>query len=351
MWLLGIVDEFAMCWRAHFGGRCAAVFAMSLAIHAARADAPPADAPPAKPPPTPVAMATPEPQPNPPPDTKTAIADKAPAKPSPYAKWIAAGSVAAIHLGYATWSYFAWYHNSNTEDFHLEEPSAAFGANTYAGGADKFGHFWSNYTLTRATTAVLVAGGWDRLPSSLVSAGLTEVAFTLTELEDGFVKYGFDYKDVIANASGAAFAVLMDNVPAIDRLFDFRLQYFPSRDYRRSFEKTGSVDIGQDYTGQSYMLALHLGALPRMNDYDVTYWTRFVDLAVGFEARYYSPAPEMRTEPPRQTVYVGLSVNMQYVLTHLFADSTGARIGRGFFEVYSLPYTTFRYVEASRKPE
>ena len=284
-----------------------------------------------------------------PPDTKTAIAEETAPKKKTYAKWIAAGGVAAMHLGYATWSYFAWYHNTETQDFHHEEPTPALGVNTYAGGADKLGHLWSNYALTRATTAVLVAGGWERLPSSLVSAGLTEIAFTLTELEDGFVKYGFDYKDIVANVSGAAFAVLMDNVPALDRLIDFRLQYFPSRDFRRNFAKTGSVDIGQDYTGQSYMLALHLGALPRVNDYEWAYWTRFVDLAVGFEAIHYSPAPEMRTNAPQQRFYGGVAVNMQYVLTHLFADSTGARIGRGFFEVYSIPYTTLRYVEVSHR--
>lgn len=267
-----------------------------------------------------------------------------------YAKWIAAGGVAAMHLGYATWTYFAWYRNTATEDFHMEEPSAAFGVDSYAGGADKLGHFWSNYALSRATTAVLVAGGWKRLPSSLVAGGLTEIAFTLTELEDGFVKYGFDYKDLIANLSGAAFAVVMDNVPALDRLIDFRLQYFPSREYRRSFEKNGSVDVGQDYSGQSYLLALHLGALPGA-EHEWLYWTRFVDVAVGFEARHYAPVPEMRVDPPRQILYGGIAVNMQYVLSHLLPDSTGRRIGRGLFEVYSLPFTTFRYVEASRRPK
>ena len=272
----------------------------------------------------------------------------APAK-SKYAKWIAAGTVALVHAGYATWSYFAWYRDAKLEDFHLEH-TPALAVNEYAGGADKFGHFWSNYALTRLTTEVLVAGGWRRWPSSLVAAGLTEWAFLLTELEDGFVKYGYDYKDTIANVLGAGLGLAMSNVPALDRLFDFRLQYFPSRDYRRAFDKTGSVDVGQDYSGQSYMLALHLGALPAM-DRDWAYWCRFVDLAVGFEAMHYSPIPEMRTDSPRQTLYAGIAVNVQGVLSHVFADSPARRVARGFFEVYSLPYTTFRYVEASKRPE
>jgi hypothetical protein len=263
-------------------------------------------------------------------------------------KIIAAASIAAIHLAYTTWSYFAWYRDADSEAWHLER-APAFGVDSYAGGADKLGHAWSNYSLTRATTAVLTAAGWKRIPSSFVSAGLTEVAFTLTELQDGYV-FGFDPKDMVANVGGAALAVVMDNVPAVDRLFDFRLQYFPSRDYRRAFRETGSVDVGQDYTGQSYLLALHLGALPRMDESDYTYWARYVDFAVGFEAHHYAPAPEIREVAPRQTLYVGLALNVQGVLRNLLPDSRGRRVGHGISEVYSLPYTTFRYAELSRQP-
>ncbi|HEY5920506.1 MAG TPA: DUF2279 domain-containing protein [Kofleriaceae bacterium] len=265
------------------------------------------------------------------------------------AKVIAGASVGAIHIAYATWSYFAWYRDADSEDWHIE-PSSGLQVGGYAGGADKLGHVWSNYALTRATTAVLTTAGWRRLPSSLVSAGLTEVAFTLTEIQDGYV-FGFDHEDIVANVGGAALAVVMDNVPAVDRLFDFRLQYFPSRDYRRTFRENGSVDVGQDYTGQSYILALHLGALPHMSESDYTYWARYVDFAVGFEAHHYAPAPpEPREVAPRQTLYLGLAINMQGLLNELFDDSRGRRIGRGVFEVYSLPYTTLRYAEASRSP-
>src|SRR5690349_18251353 len=75
------------------------------------------------------------------------------------AKVIAAATVGAMHLAYATWSYFAWYRDADSEAWHFEEAGPAFGSATYAGGADKLGHAWSNYSLTRATTAVLTAAG------------------------------------------------------------------------------------------------------------------------------------------------------------------------------------------------
>jgi len=265
-------------------------------------------------------------------------------------KWIAGATISGIHLAYATWSYFAWYHKADIKDFHFEH-TKWLDAREYSGSADKFGHAWSNYTLTRATTALLVAGGWPRLQSSLVAAGLTEVAFTLTELEDGFV-FGFDTKDIISNVTGAALGVLMENVLAVDRLLDFRLSYFPSKDFRRAFRRMGSVDVGQDYTGQTYLLALHLGALPHVLDSPFTSWTQFVDLAFGFETDNYSPTPMPRISPRKQNMFIGVSLNMQGVLRVLFpCDTTGRRIGMGVAEVFSLPYTSVPFMTSSRYPD
>lgn len=267
-------------------------------------------------------------------------------KPSARAKWIAAGGIAAFHGAYLTWQHFAWY-RKGSEPFHYEGSYDTFAVNTTDGGLDKLGHFWGNYTLTRGQTALLVAGGWPRLPSSLASFGLTELAYLLIEIQDGMAPYGFGKKDLVANLLGGSLGVLMDNVPVVDRLFDFRLEYWPSSRYRKNLAN-GDVDGAQDYTGQSYILALHLGALPRLRDEDWGYWTRYVDLAVGFEAKHYYPQPDDR--PPRQSLYAGISLNVQGVLNALLPDSRGRRIGRGIAEVYSLPYTTFRYVEARRSP-
>ena len=98
------------------------------------------------------------------------------------------------------------------------------------------------------------------------------------------------------------------------------------------------------------MLALQVGAVPGLADTDWGYWSRFVDVAVGFEGKNYSFAGEPVTGMPRQTLYAGLAVNMQGVLRHLFADSRARRAGIGAFEVYSLPLTTLRFVEGSRSP-
>jgi hypothetical protein len=264
-------------------------------------------------------------------------------------KWIVAGSIAAFHGLFYTWQHLAW-NRKGDDPFHFEGPYESFAPEAYGGGADKFGHFWGNYALTRGTTAALVAGGWPKLPSSLVSYALSEGAYLVIEIQDGIAPHGFGKKDLYANILGGAMGVLFDNVPAIDRLLDFRLEYWPSTQYRKNVWRTVDFDGAQDYTGQSYMLALHLGALPGLAAHDWGYWSRFVDVAAGFEAKHYVPVEDMPTHAARQTVYAGLAVNMQGVLSHLSHDSKGRRFGRGLFEVYSLPHTTFRYLEASRSP-
>ena len=62
----------------------------------------------------------------------------------------------------------------------------------------------------------------------------------------------------------------MTEWPALDRLIDLRVSYWPSPEYRSIVDGTftgndriNSVNIAEDYSGQTYFLAFHLGALPR----------------------------------------------------------------------------------------
>ena len=153
--------------------------------------------------------------------------------------------------------------------------------------------------------------------------------------------------------TGALLAVLLENSPQLDRLFDFRFQYFPSSDYRYLvrnmpfFQRGNGIDFTQDYSGQSYVLALHLREVPVVREQP---WAQFVDVIGGFETHGFDPMPQDPSVVPRQIFYAGISVNMQGVLDALFPDSLGRRLGHGFFEVVNLPYTTLRFGEATRSP-
>lgn len=256
------------------------------------------------------------------------------------AKLYAAGGLALTYAAFTTYAYFAWFRGK--ENHGMGFTFEGFGVTGYAGGADKLGHAWTGYLVSRATSGFLTTAGWPRLPSSIVAASISQVFFTLSEYEDALI-YQFEIGDVIANVAGAAFAVLMINVPEVDRLIDFRFEYFPSKDYRRTVRDDGNIDFFQDYSGQSYMLALHLDAIPRMPRV-----LGFADLVVGFETRNYSPDPADPRDAPTQRLYLGAALNLQHVLGELFCDCPARRAGHHIAEFVSVPYTTLKALDTQR---
>ncbi|MGH9885238.1 MAG: DUF2279 domain-containing protein [bacterium] len=256
---------------------------------------------------------------------------------------------------FGTWAYFAWFRNASEKPFFFETKWAQenpFALHTYAGGADKWGHGWASYALTRGTTELLVAGGWRRVPSSLVAAGLAGAAFTVQELKDGPI-WGFEVGDLATDLLGAALAVAMEDLPAVDRLLDFRLRYFPSADFRKLagakfWSRGDGIDFAQDYSGMSFQLALHLGALPGAASRPWLSWMPWVDVIAGFETRGYSPTPMPRVHDPYQSWSLGVGIDMQHVLATLFRPSKLRSFGHGFFEVLALPGTDLRLGDVRR---
>src|SRR5262249_28525038 len=119
---------------------------------------------------------------------------QAPAGTSWFDRRASAISVVGVYGAFATYAYVAWFHGAAQRPFFFETRWAQenpFALRTYAGGADKWGHGWASYALTRGTTELLVAGGWPRLQSSLVAAGLASAAFTVQEIKDGSI-WGFE---------------------------------------------------------------------------------------------------------------------------------------------------------------
>lgn len=269
------------------------------------------------------------------------------AEPEPlYSRETAAALVAGTWGAVSVYAYFAWFRGA-TRTADPQVTFDGFGADTYAGGADKLGHFWAGHMLSYVTTETLVHGGYRTLPSSIVALGISQLFGTVSEYKDS-LHYQFEVGDVVANFSGALFNVLLENVPQLDRLIDLRLDYWPSREYLHLI-RHGNIDGAQDYSGQSYLFAVHLRAIPGL-DAPWLGWTRYVDAVIGFETRNYAPAPDDPNAVRRQVLYGGVAIDMQAVLEALFRDSLGRRIGNGVLEFVSVPETTLRFTELTRSP-
>jgi hypothetical protein len=262
------------------------------------------------------------------------------------------GGLAGVYAGVGTWAYFAWYAGKPSHPWRWNG-DGLFGVNTYAGGSDKLGHFWSNHVGTRASAELLMAGGWRPLPASLIAGGLNGVFFAFVEVKDAYY-YEFSAGDFAADLAGAALGVLMINSPEIDRLIDFRVDYWPTDEYVDGFED-GDVNFAEDYSGQTYILALHLSGLPGLTESRWARWGRFVDVVGGFQSRNYKPEPADREAIPSQHLFVGAAINLQAVLEELYGQPaergrarTSHRVFHSIFEYVSPPYTTLRMAEADR---
>jgi hypothetical protein len=253
----------------------------------------------------------------------------------------AALTLAGIYVGFTTWTYFAWYRKHKSLDQFKVGGDGWFGAKTYAGGADKLGHAWATMSLARAGTEVLHQwGGFSKLTSTIASTALSELLFLGVEVKDGFY-YEFSLSDATFDTVGAALAVALSLSPRLDELFDFRVEYWPSHEYRRQF-RGGNVNIAEDYSGETYLLALHLGALHSLRDTSWGGFTRFVDLAIGYGTRGYKPDPPA-AEPDyahRQELSIGISLNLQGLSDWLFEGRSrpAHKIGHGLFEVFNAGY-------------
>jgi hypothetical protein len=106
-------------------------------------------------------------------------------------------------------------------------------------------------------------------------------------------------------------------------------------------------NVAEDYSGETYLLALHLGGIHALRDMKHGTWSRFVDVAVGFESRNYKPPPtllmETETKVERhQTLFLGVTLNVQGVFDYLLPKQSKLRkVTHGVFEVLTPPWTTW----------
>lgn len=277
-------------------------------------------------------------------------------------------TLGGLYVGFIGWTYLAWY-RVETHPFRaggdgnwkLWNDEGWFGKQRYAGGADKMGHAWATMGLARAGTEMLHQwGGFSKLNAALIGTGLSEALFLGVEIKDGFA-YRFSYGDFAFNTAGAVLAFAQSMSPRFDELVDFRVQYFPSAAYRKRLTAKTDLDIAEDYSGQTYLLAFHLGAFHRLRDWRYGGWSQFVDLSFGFESRGYKPDPLYKVDPmdptkqdyaKSQSTFIGLSLNAQGLFDYLLRGrSEGMRkFTHGMFEVYSLPYTTLPVLENTVVP-
>ncbi len=192
-----------------------------------------------------------------------------------------------------------------------------FGQETYSGGADKLGHFYMTYASSRLLARALVCDGASHGEALKVAAWYTLGAFAAIEVLDGYSrKWNFSREDMVMNAAGVGVAVVMEHSPGLDRLFDLRVLYRPSREEGQRFDPFG------DYSGQTYLLVAKLAGVSSLRRQGPL---RYVELAAGYGTRGYAAAGK---GSGTRNVYVGVSLNLSELLG-VAGKGQASRLRRG----------------------
>jgi hypothetical protein len=257
-------------------------------------------------------------------------------------------TLAGLYGAFSVWAYYAWYYDFEGHGFHVGG-DGWFGVNRYAGGSDKLGHGWANLALARGSSRLLRWGGWPKVPAALIAGGLAAAYFAFIEVKDGYY-YEMSPGDLVFNTLGAALGTAMEIWPRFDELIDLHVEYWPSDEYRaivrgEAEAEINTINIAEDYSGQTYLLALHLGAFPSL---DRTRVSPYVDVVAGFRTDGYKPDPIVERERT-QRLFLGVSLNLQGVFDRLL-DGKPRALLHGVTEIANLPFTSIGVIDAERSP-
>jgi hypothetical protein len=110
-----------------------------------------------------------------------------------------------------------------------------------------------------------------------------------------------------------------------------------------------------DYSGETYLIALHLGAIHTLRDWKYGGPFQYLDLSVGFRSRNYKPPPTLLPEDVRRTqeLFLGVSFNAQGLVDRLLPKQSRVRkAAHGILEVLTPPLTIDVYggTRSTRRP-
>lgn len=176
-----------------------------------------------------------------------------------------------------------------------------FGKDTYAGGADKLGHFYTDFVLVRALNEVYSRHGYGKT-DSLVNSVIGSMAIrTVMEVADGYTTFRFSPQDLAANTLGTLTSAALLANPTLDRLISVSWTYLPSQE-----KLDGKVDwfsIDNDYNGSMYHLNFHLKEAARLMGSQASVVDQYT-VGLSYETRGYD-----RERDYKQRI-VGLNVGL-----------------------------------------
>ncbi len=209
-----------------------------------------------------------------------------------------------------------------------------FQADTYSGGADKVGHFYTHYVFTRSLSRAFSYTEDTPERAALYSVLTTSLIGTMIEVGDAFTgTYGFSYEDLIADHAGIALAYAMDRYPTLNNYVGVTAFYWPTRGF---LEYDTPFNFASDYSGWTFTLNFKLSGFHR-SGYNTPPILRFLQIDYGYYTRNYTRFDEYANKPPTRHRFLGLSVNARELLGALPNANGLVDTARRFLRFIYLP--------------
>lgn len=210
----------------------------------------------------------------------SAKSDSIPHRPDRLRLWLTAGANAALWTGSFIALDKAWYADYPRSGFHFFDDGPEWNQ------ADKLGHVWSTYQVSRASTEMWKWTGLSDRTAVVLGGSSGMLYQSVIELQDAYsVDWGFSWGDMAANLAGAGLFVFQE-LHWKEQRIQVKLSYWP-RDYPQRLEGRADELFGasaierilKDYNGQTYWLSANVSDfLPR------TRVPRWLNMALGYGA-------------------------------------------------------------------
>lgn len=168
--------------------------------------------------------------------------------PDPTAHWYSFGLGMGISAaGSVTWKFY----NCWTGEFRSID-EGWFGRGTYAGGADKIGHMYTDFVLGRGFYKIYRAHNYSKADAIKYAFAAGVTTRTIMEVADGFTTFRFSTGDLTFNMLGATTNALLLLDDDLAETFYLSWSYMPSNEVYRGYHDP--LDFSTDYSGMVFGL-------------------------------------------------------------------------------------------------
>ena len=199
----------------------------------------------------------------------------------------------------------AWYGDQPRTSFHTFNDIKEWQQ------ADKAGHIWSAYQMSRVTTEMWKWTGMKKKHAVLAGAASGIAYQSIIEIQDGFAPdWGFSWSDMLANVVGAA-AFAGQELTWKDQRIQIKYSYHSADHPAELMARTNDLfgtslaeQMLKDYNGQTYWMSSNLysffgGKIPKWLNLAVGYHAE--GMYGGFENKWTDESGDVidRTDIPR----------------------------------------------------